>query len=148
MTEIGKATPGRAWRRWDVFGDDEAVAVMFTYGEAEHGILVQVDLAGIPVATAVGLSSNADRLIEAINGGSGREGEEFERSETISLADARAHIAGAIDRMDREPGAACPTAAWPSCRWSGAGSAGSRPKEPARSPSSPRPTARPRSMSS
>src|SRR3954470_8744820 len=78
VTEIGKAAPGRAWRRWDVFGDDEAVAVMFTYGEAEHGILVQVDLAGIPVATAVGLSSNADRLIEAISGGSGREGEEFE----------------------------------------------------------------------
>jgi hypothetical protein len=105
VTEIGKAAPGRAWRRWDVFGDDEAVAVMFTYGEAEHGILVQVDLAGIPVATAVGLSSNADRLIEAISGGSGREGEEFERSETISLADARVHIAGPIDRMDRDPGA-------------------------------------------
>jgi hypothetical protein len=104
VTEIGKATPGRAWRRWDVFGDDEAVAVMFTYGEAEHGILVQVDLAGIPVATAVGLSSNADRLIEAISGGSGKEGEEFERSEAISLADAREHIAGPIDRMDRDPG--------------------------------------------
>jgi hypothetical protein len=104
VTEIGKATPGRAWRRWDVFGDDEAVAVMFTYGEAEHGILVQVDLAGIPVATAVGLSSNADRLIQAISGGSGKEGEEFERSEAISLADAREHIAGPIDRMNRDPG--------------------------------------------
>jgi hypothetical protein len=67
--------------------------------------MVQVDLAGIPVATAVGLSSNADRLIEAISGGSGREGEEFERSEAISLADAREHIAGPVDRMDREPGA-------------------------------------------
>lgn len=103
VTELGKATPERAWRRWDVFGDDEAIAVMFAYGEAEHGILVQVDLAGIPVATAVGLSSNTDRLIEAISG-SGKEGEEFERSESISLADAREHIAGAIDRMDREPG--------------------------------------------
>jgi hypothetical protein len=103
VTDIGKATPERAWRRWDVFGDDEAIAVMFTYGEAEHGILVQVDLAGIPVATAVGMSSNAARLIEAISGGSGREGEEFERSETISLADARDHIAGPIDRMDRDP---------------------------------------------
>jgi hypothetical protein len=105
VTELGKATPERAWRRWDVFGDDEAIAVMFTYGGAEHGIMVQVDLAGIPVATAVGLSSNADRLIEAISGGSGREGEEFERSEAISLADAREHIAGPVDRMDREPGA-------------------------------------------
>lgn len=106
VTEIGKAAPGRAWRRYDVFGDDEAIAVTFTYGEAEHGILVQVDLAGIPVAIAAGVSSSADRLIEAISGGTGEEGGagEFDRSETISLADARQRIAGPLDRMDREPG--------------------------------------------
>jgi hypothetical protein len=46
VTEIGKVTPGQAWRRYDVFGDDEAIAVTFSYGEAEHGIVVQVDLAG------------------------------------------------------------------------------------------------------
>jgi hypothetical protein len=106
VTEIGKAAPGRAWRRYDVFGDDEAIAVTFTYGEAEHGILVQVDLAGIPVAIAAGVSSRTDRLIEAISGGVGEEGGlgEFDRSETISLADARQRIAGPLDRMDREPG--------------------------------------------
>jgi hypothetical protein len=106
VTGIGKAAPGRAWRRYDVFGDDEAIAVTFTYGEAEHGILVQVDLAGIPVAIAAGVSSNVDRLIEAISGGIGEEGGlgEFDRSETISLADARQHVAGPLDRMDREPG--------------------------------------------
>src|SRR5690242_9199451 len=106
VTGIGKAAPGRAWRRYDVFGDDEAIAVTFAYGEAEHGILVQVDLAGIPVAIAAGVSSNVDRLIEAISGGIGEEGGlgEFDRSETISLADARQHIAGPLDRMDREPG--------------------------------------------
>src|SRR5690242_10984514 len=106
VTEIGKAAPGRAWRRYDVFGDDEAIAVTFTYGEAEHGILVQVDLAGIPVAIAAGVSSRTDRLIEAISGGTGEEGGlgEFDRSETISLADARQRIAGPLDRMDREPG--------------------------------------------
>ena len=105
VTEIGKAAPGRAWRRYDVFGDDEAVAVTFTYGEAEHGILVQVDLAGIPVAIAAGVSSRADRLIEAITGGIGEEGGlgEFDRSETISLADARRRMAGPLDRMDRDP---------------------------------------------
>jgi len=105
VTEIGKAAPGRAWRRYDVFGDDEAVAVTFTYGEAEHGILVQVDLAGIPVAIAAGVSSRADRLVEAITGGIGEEGGlgEFDRSETISLADARRRIAGPLDRMDRDP---------------------------------------------
>jgi hypothetical protein len=106
VTGIGKAAPGRAWRRYDVFGDDEAIAVTFTYGEAEHGILVQVDLAGIPVAIAAGVSSNVGRLIEAISGGTGEEGGtgEFDRSETISLADARQRIAGPLDRMDREPG--------------------------------------------
>ena len=37
VTGVGKVTPGQAWRRYDVFGDDEAVAVTFGYGEAEHG---------------------------------------------------------------------------------------------------------------
>jgi len=107
VTEIGKAAPGRAWRRYDVFGDDEAIAVTFAYGEAEHGILVQVDLAGLPVAISAGVSSNVDRLIEAITGGIGEEGGlgEFDRSDPISLADARRHIAGPLDRMDRDTAA-------------------------------------------
>ena len=70
VTEIGKVTPGQAWRRYDVFGDDEAIAVTFGYGETEHGVVAQVDLAGIPVATAIGASTNAARLIEAISGDS------------------------------------------------------------------------------
>jgi hypothetical protein len=98
VTEIGKAAPGQAWRRFDVFGDDEAIAVTFSYGETEHGILVQVDLAGVPVATAIGVSSDATRLIEAISGNN----EEFDRSEQISLADARARILRPLDRAGRE----------------------------------------------
>ncbi len=103
VTELGKATPGRAWRRYDVFGDDEAIAVTFRYGEAEHGILVQVDLAGIPVAIAAGVSSNAARLIETITGSIGEGLGEFDQAETISLADARRRISGPLDRMDRDP---------------------------------------------
>ena len=99
VTEVGKVTPGQAWRRYDVFGDDEAVAVTFGYGESEHGIVVQVDLAGIPVASAIGVSSNAARLIEAISGDS----EEFDRSEQISLAEARRRLSGPLDRADRDP---------------------------------------------
>ena len=83
----------------DVFGDDEAIAVTFGLGEAEHGIVVQVDLAGIPVATAIGVSSNAARLIEAISGNS----EEFDRSEQISLAEARSRLHRPLDRADRDP---------------------------------------------
>ncbi|HEY3650997.1 MAG TPA: hypothetical protein VGL33_23730, partial [Streptosporangiaceae bacterium] len=84
VTEIGKVTPGEAWRRYDVFGDDEAIAVTFSYGEAEHGIVVQVDLAGLPVATTIGVSSDGAKLIEVISGNN----EEFDRSEQISLAEA------------------------------------------------------------
>ena len=99
VTEIGKATPGQAWRRYDVFGDDEAVAVTFSYGEAEHGIVVQIDLTGIPVVTAAGVSTNVARLIEAITAGN----DEFDRSERIGLAEARRHLAGPLDRAGREP---------------------------------------------
>ena len=88
MTEIGKVTPGQAWRRYDVFGDDEAIAVTFSYGEAEHGIVVQVDLAGLPVATTIGVSSDGAKLIEIISGNN----EEFDRSEQISLAEARGRM--------------------------------------------------------
>jgi len=98
VTEIGKVTPGQAWRRFDVFGDDEAIAVTFSYGETEHGIVVQIDLAGIPVATAIGVSSNAARLIEAISGNN----EEFDRSEQISLAEARARMSRPLDRAGRD----------------------------------------------
>ena len=99
VTEIGKVAPGQAWRRYDVFGDDEAIAVTFGYGEAEHGVVVQVDLAGIPVASAIGVSTNAARLIEAISGDS----EEHDRSEQISLAEARRRLLGPLDRSDRDP---------------------------------------------
>ena len=98
VTEIGKAAPGQAWRRYDVFGDDEAIAVTFSYGEAEHGIVVQVDLAGIPVATTIGVSSNAAKLIEAISGNN----EEFDRSEQISLAEARGRMLRPLDRAGRD----------------------------------------------
>jgi hypothetical protein len=99
VTEAGKATPGQAWRRYDMFGDDEAVAVTFSYGEAEHGILAHIDLAGVPVATAVGLSSDADRLVKAITSADG----EFERSEQIGLAEARRRLLGPLDRCGSEP---------------------------------------------
>ncbi len=99
VTGVGKVTPGQAWRRYDVFGDDEAIAVTFGYGEAEHGIVVQVDLTGVPIATAIGVSADAARLIEAISGDS----EEFDRSEQIPLAEARRHLLGPLDQTDYDP---------------------------------------------
>ena len=99
VTEAGKVTPGQAWRRYDVFGDDEAIAVTFGYGEAEHGIVVQVDLAGIPVATMIGMATDGARLIGAISA----DDKEFDRSERISLAEARRRLLVPLGRADRDP---------------------------------------------
>jgi hypothetical protein len=99
VTEIGKVTPGQAWRRYDVFGDDEAIAATFGYGESEHGVVVQVDLTGIPVATAVGLATNAENLIEAMS----RDEGDFDRSEQIHLAEARRHMEGPLARAEQDP---------------------------------------------
>ena len=99
VTGAGRAVPDRAWRRYDVFGDDEAIAVTFRYGEAEHGIVGQLDLTGIPVAIAVGVAVDAASLIEAI----GREDDPFVRTEPIGLAEARRRLEAPLARCDEEP---------------------------------------------
>src|SRR5580692_5362644 len=102
VTGVGKADPDRAWRRYDVFGDDEAIAVTFRYGEAEHGIVGQIDLTGIPVAIAVGVAANAASLVEAMH----REDDPFDRTEEISLAEARRRLEAPLARGDEEGGQA------------------------------------------
>jgi hypothetical protein len=102
VTGVGKAVPDRAWRRYDVFGDDEAIAVTFRYGEAEHGIVGQIDLTGIPVAVAVGVAANAASLVEAMH----REDDPFDRTEEISLAEARRRLEAPLARGDEEAGQA------------------------------------------
>jgi hypothetical protein len=99
VTGAGKAVPARAWRRYDVFGDDEAIAVTFRYGEAEHGVVGQVDLTGIPVAIAVGVAADAASLIEAIS----RDDEPFDRTEEIDLAEARRRLEVPLARCDEDP---------------------------------------------
>ena len=88
VTEAGKAVPVQAWRRYDVFGDNEAIAVTFRYGEAEHGIFAEVDLTGSPIALAVGVAMDAAALIEAVC----REDDPFDRAEQIGLAEARGRL--------------------------------------------------------
>jgi hypothetical protein len=80
-------------------GDDEAIAVTFRYGDAEHGIVGQIDLTGIPVAIAVGVAADAASLIEAI----GRDDEPFDRTEPIGLAEARRRLETPLARCDEEP---------------------------------------------
>ncbi len=98
VTEAGKAVPVQAWRRYDVFGDDEAIAVTFRYGEAEHGVIGHVDLTGIPVAVAVGVAIDSASLIEAVQ----REDDPFDRVEQIGLAEARRRLETPLARCDEE----------------------------------------------
>ncbi len=88
VTGAGKAVPVQAWRRYDVFGDNEAIAVTFRYGEAEHGIFAEVDLTGTPIAIAVGVALDATALIEAVS----REDDPFDRAEQMGLAEARSRL--------------------------------------------------------
>jgi hypothetical protein len=99
VTGVGKAEPVQAWRRYDVFGDDEGIAVTFRYGEAEHGIIGHVDLTGIPVAVAVGVAVDSASLIEAMT----REDDPFDRVEQIGLAEARQRLETPLARCDEDP---------------------------------------------
>jgi hypothetical protein len=99
VTEAGKPVPGRAWRRYDVFGDHEAVAVTFSYGEAEHAIVAQVDLTGLPTAVMIGVTPNPADVIDGMT----RDDDEFERVETISLAEARWRLEEPLDRCEADP---------------------------------------------
>ncbi len=97
-TGVGKAVPVQAWRRYDVFGDDEAIAVTFRYGEAEHGVVGQIDLTGIPIAIAVAVARDGADLVEAIS----REDDPFDRVERIGLAEARRRLEAPLARCDEE----------------------------------------------
>lgn len=99
VTEIGKAVPGRAWRRYDVFDEDEIVVVTFGYGEAEHGIMVQVDRAGVPVAVELGVYHDTASLIEIITG----KGDDLDRFEQISLAEAGRRLAEPLQLCYQAP---------------------------------------------
>ena len=99
VTEVGKPVPVRAWRRYDVYGDDEIIAVTFGYGEAEHGLVVQVDLTGLPMAIMVGVAADPAGVIEAMN----REDDSFERHEAIGLAEARRRTDAPLARCEQEP---------------------------------------------
>jgi hypothetical protein len=98
VTQVSKPVPVQAWRRYDPFGDDEFIAVTFGYGEAQHGIVVQVDLTGLPMAVMVGVVADPASLIEAMN----REDDPFARHEEIGLAEARRRTEAPLARCDQE----------------------------------------------
>jgi hypothetical protein len=90
---IGKPAPGQAWRRYDVFGDDEAIVVTYSYGETRFAALAMIDLTMAPVAVTIGIAADPDKLIAGLEGN-----RPFERWEEISLAQARRHLEGPLAR--------------------------------------------------
>jgi hypothetical protein len=94
VTQIGKPVPGEAWRRHDVFGDEEAIVVTFDYGQERHAVLVRIDRTVLPTAVSVGVSPEPDRLVQAVSG----DGTGTERVAQISLAEARQRIEAPLAR--------------------------------------------------
>jgi hypothetical protein len=86
--EAGRATPVRAWRRYDEFGDSETIIVTYRYGESEHAWETYIDLAQDAGVTDIDLKTDTAGLEDSIEGALAP----FERYEEISLGQARRHL--------------------------------------------------------
>jgi hypothetical protein len=94
VTSIGKPAPGRAWRLNDVFGDQEVIAVTFSYEGAEHALLVSIDLVELPTVLMIGMGDNADGMLDTLRDNAGPH----QRFAEITLAEARARVEGPLTR--------------------------------------------------
>jgi hypothetical protein len=99
VADIGRAVPGQAQRRYDVFGDTEFIVVTFSYGEAEHAMVVVLDLTTLPVVGMVSVSDDTPRLIETLRD----KDDPFEHWEQIPLAEARRRIEAPLARASQGP---------------------------------------------
>jgi hypothetical protein len=96
---IGKPTPGRAYLGRDVFGDHEVILVTFSYADAEHALLVSLDLAELPTVVSVGLTTDVPRLLKFFE-----DDDEFiERLEPIALSEARRRVEVPLAKAGQDP---------------------------------------------
>ena len=99
VTSIGKPAPGRAWRQYDVFGEREVVGVTFSYEDAEHALLVAIDLVELPTVGMIAMGDNPDGMLKTLRD----HAEPYQRFEEITLAEARGRIAGPLARAGDDP---------------------------------------------
>jgi hypothetical protein len=99
VSAIGKPAPGRAYRGRDKFGDHEAILVTFSYGDAEHALLISLDLAELPTVVSVSLSQDVPRLLKFFED----EDELIERLEPIALSEARRRIEVPLAQAGQDP---------------------------------------------
>ena len=99
VTEIGKPTPGRAWRQHDVFGESEVIAVTFSYSGAEHALLVAIDLTELPTVSMIGVGDDADGMLKTLQ----EQAQPNQRFAEITLAEAKRRIEGPLARTGQDP---------------------------------------------
>ncbi len=99
VTAIGKAAPVQAYRARDDFGDQEVIAVTFTYGDAEHTIAVALDLAELPTVIMAGFSEDAEKFLKGI-----QDDTVFGGGMTpIALAEARQRLEVPLAKYGADP---------------------------------------------
>ena len=98
VTAIGKAVPVQAYRARDDFGDQEVIAVTFTYGDAEHAIVVALDLAELPTVILAGLSKDTEKVLKGI-----RDDTVFSGMMPIALAEARQRLEAPLAKSSTDP---------------------------------------------
>jgi hypothetical protein len=92
VTEIGRPTPGRAWRQHDVFGENEVIAVTFSYSGTEHALLVAIDLTELPTVSMIGMGDDADGMLKTLQ----EHAQPHQRFAEITLAEAKRRIEGPL----------------------------------------------------
>ena len=100
VTSIGKPAPGQAYRGRDRFGDREAVLVTFSYADAEHALLVLLDLAELPMVSSVSLSTDVPRIMKLF---ADDDDKFFERLEPVALSEARRRIEVPLAQAGQDP---------------------------------------------
>ena len=99
VSGIGKPATGQAYRGRDTFGDDEVILVTFSYADAEHALLVTLDLAELPTVVSVSLTTDVPRLLKFFEDGD----QLIERLEPITLSEARRRMEVPLAKAGHDP---------------------------------------------
>ena len=99
VSRIGKPATGQAYRGRDKFGDHEVILVTFSYADAEHALLVSLDLAELPTLVSVSLTTDVPRVLKFFEEGDGL----IERLEPIALSEARRRIEVPLAKAGQDP---------------------------------------------
>jgi hypothetical protein len=100
VSGIGKPVTGQAYRGRDTFGDHEAILVTFSYADAEHALVVSLDVAELPTIVSVSPITDVPRALKFFEEGEGL----IKRLEPIALSEARRRIEVPLAKAGQDPG--------------------------------------------